>query len=178
MILPTSSVFFRLLTCAFAFVILTGSPAALAHPSKEAITEISFNERTGKVEIVHRFRLIDAEQAIQAMHGEGLDILTDPEAQALFGDHVRDSFILRGKGMDIELEFVGGEPRDGYVWIYQETDPLPEDGLYLVRHDTMMDVYPKQVSIVNVRLYDDVQTFILTRSSPWTAFRLDGEEVY
>lgn len=158
--------------------ILTAALPASAHPRKEAEIEISFNEHTGKVEIIHRYRLTDAEQALQAVYGAGLDLMADPAAQAQFGAYIEDSFALKGQSPDLHLTLVGGEIDQGSVWIYQESDPLPEDGLFLLRNTALMETFPSQVNIVNVRLYGDVQTFLLTRSMPWVAFRLDGSAVY
>lgn len=163
---------------ALALILLAFTLPAVAHPRKEAETEITYNPNTDKVEIVHRFRLIDAENAVQNFYDRNFDIVNDPAAQASFGEYVEERFTLKGRNQNIVLNFVGGEIDDGWVWIYQETDPLPEDGLYILRADALMDLYPKQVNIVNVRLYDEVQTFILNRTSPWIAFRLDGEAVY
>ncbi len=158
-------------------VLIFALPAS-AHPRKETFVEITYNPRTEKVEIVHRFRISDAEAAVQANYKAGLDIVNDEYAQAAFGVYVEEHFLLLGEGQTIDLEFVGGEIEDGSVWIYQETDLIPEDGLYVLRDTTMMDVANDQTNIINIRLYDQVQSFVLTRTSPWVAFRLDGEDVY
>lgn len=167
-----------LLAClAMAIASCLFSPAQ-AHPRKEAFVEIVYNENTEKVEIIHRFRIPEAEAAIQQNYEAGLDLLTQDRAQAAFGMYVEERFTLMGNGRKIELELVAGEISEGSVWIYQETDPLPQDGLYLLRDTTLMDVARDQTNIVNIRLYDEVQSFVLNRTSPWVAFRLDGADIY
>ena len=151
---------------------------AQAHPRKEAEIEITFNANTNKTEIVHRYRVADAEQALQKAKGAGLSIMTDPEAQALFGDYVEARISLTHNGKTVPLTLVGGEIADGWLWIYQEAEPLPEEGLYVFRHSALMDRYGEQVSIINVRRYDQVQSFILSRTAPWATFRLDGKDTY
>ncbi|MAP94717.1 MAG: hypothetical protein CMK07_07180 [Ponticaulis sp.] len=164
----------------FSLIILWCAPlqAAHAHPRKEANIEVSFNERTQVTEVVHRYRIIDAEDLIQALYEPTLSIKEDAEAQALFGDYISERFSLRHGGKTVDLELVGGEIDDGYVWIYQTADALPQEELYVMRATALMDVHSDQVNIVNVRLYDDTQTFIFSRSTPFVTFRLDGESVY
>lgn len=154
------------------------SLTAHAHPPKEAETEISFNENTGLIEMVRRYRVYDSEEAIQKLYDPNLSIREDAEAQALFGDYVESRFSLSRNGTPVEFEFVGGEIDDGFIWIYQTTDSLPEDGLYVMRDASLMDVQRDQTNIVYVRLYDRVQTFVFNRSAPFVTFRLDGEDVY
>lgn len=151
---------------------------AHAHPPKESETEITYNERTGLVEIVRRYRVYDSEEVIQRLFDPNLSIREDSEAQSLFGEYVESRFSLSWNGAPVELEFIGGEIDDGYIWIYQTTGPLSEDGLYVMRDSSLMDVHSDQTNIVNVRLYDQVQTFIFNRSAPFVTFRLDGEDVY
>lgn len=163
-----------LLTSLFLGSALTAS----AHPRREAEIEISFNEHTSLTEIVHRYRIIDSEDVVQALYEPTLSIKEDARAQALFGEYVEDRFSLRHDGKAMPLELVGGEIDDGYIWIYQTTDQLPEDGLYVLRPSALMDVHSDQVNIVNIHLYGDTQTFIFTRSAPFATFRLDGQSVY
>jgi len=160
------------------FAVFAATPDANAHPRKEAEISIELNENTGRIEVVHRYRIIDSEDVIQALYEPTLSIKEDARAQALFGAYAVEKFQLSRNGQPIELTLEGGEIDDGYVWIYQTTGPLPRDGTYVLRASALMDVHPTQVNIVNVRLFDDVQTFIFSRSSPWATFRLDGESVY
>ena len=50
-------------------------------------------------------------------------------------------------------------------------------GLYVFRHSALMDRYGEQVSIINVRLYDQVQSHPVA-TAPWATFRLDGKDTY
>ena len=151
---------------------------AHAHPRKEAEIAITYNERSGLTEIVHRYRIIDSEDVVQELYEPTLAIQENPEAQALFAEYITERFSIRHDGKPVQLELVGGEIDDGYVWIYQTTSPLPEGGLYVMRSSALVDVHPDQVNIVNVRLFDRTQTFIFSRSAPFITFRLDGKNVY
>ncbi|MAK60487.1 MAG: hypothetical protein CMK09_05885 [Ponticaulis sp.] len=161
----------------FTLLLASANPAH-AHPRKEAEIDISLNANTGQVEIVHRYRMIDSEDVVQALYDRNLSIYDDEEAQALFGAYVEERFSLRENGKPVDLELVGGEIDDGYVWIYQTANPLPETSLYVLRASPLMDVHPDQVNIVNIRLGATPQTLIFSRSTPFATFRLDGESVY
>ena len=150
-----------------------------AHPRKEAETEITYNANADRVEIIHRYRIHDSEEVLHRLHDDSsLSIMTDLEAQALFGDYISQRFSMARNGAQIPLELVGGEIEDGFIWIYQIAPPLPEDGLYVLRSSELMDVHPEQTNIVHVRLFDRDQTFIFTRSTPWATFNLDGSSTF
>ncbi len=158
---------------------IVATNAASAHPRKEAETEISFNENANRVEIIHRYRIHDSEAALHRLHGDtSLSIMTDPQAQALFGDYVESRFSISHNGQALPLELVGGEIEDGYIWIYQTTPEMPADGLYVMRSNELLDVHREQTNIVHVRLHGLNETLIFTRSTPWATFRLDGSETY
>jgi hypothetical protein len=172
----TTAPFFRLIVT--AFIALALPAPGHAHPRKEAETDVTFNEHSGLVEILHRFQVHDAEAALQKAEGSGLNLLEDAQAQSLFGAYIEDRFSITHNGKPIELALVGGEFDNGMLWIYQESAPLPEDGLYVLRDTALMDAIPQQLNIVNIRLYDGVQSFILSRNSPWVTFRLDGKSPF
>lgn len=171
-----SAPLFRFLLMAVIALLLPAM--AQAHPRKEAEIDITYIPHSELVEIVHRFQVHDAETALQAAEGAGLSLLEDERAQALFAAYVEERFSISRNGKPLELKLVGGEFENGMLWIYQESAPLPEDGLYVLRDTTLMNAIPDQLNIINIRLYDDVQSFVLSRSAPWATFRLDGEEVY
>lgn len=157
---------------------MLASGLANAHPRKETETTISFNARSGKTEIVHKFRLIDAETALGKELGQQTDLLVEAEAQLTFEDYVHSRFSIRGANGPVPLTLLGSEYDEGSLWVYQETGPLPREGVYVVRDTTLMETFPQQVNIVYLNLGEPHQTFILTRTSPWEAFRLDGQAVY
>lgn len=159
-------------------LLIAGTPAASAHPRREAEIDISFNPNSGLTEIVHRYRILDSEAVVQSLFDPSLGIKEDPEAQALFGEYIENRFSLRHDGKRVPLELVGGEINDGYIWIYQTAAELPKDGIYVLRASELMDVHTDQVNIVNVRLHDQVQSFVFSRSAPFVTFRLDGASVY
>lgn len=127
-------------------IMTLASGLAHAHPRKETETTISFNARSGKTEIVHKFRLIDAETALKKELGLQTDLLLEAEAQMAFEEYVHSRFLIRGPNGPIPLTLLGSEYDEGSLWVYQETGTLPEEGVYMVRDTTLMGTFPQQVN--------------------------------
>lgn len=161
---------FRFVFGLLAIVFMASS--AFAHPTKEAETEIRYNMNSGKVEIVHRFHINDAEQAVQLNYGTGLDLVNDAKAQASFGAYIEDRFSLLKDGKVVPLTLVGGELDDGSVWIYQETDALDATASYSMENTALMDTFSDQRNTVYIRLNGQTQTFTLSKRMPIVHFRL------
>lgn len=136
--------------------------AAFAHKQKAAITEISFNLRSGTVEVAHRFIIHDAEHAISKVAGERRDLINDSEAQQLFAEYVASHFDLTINDKVAEVVLLGAEIEGGHIWIYQEA-PAP---LFVTRielnQSALTEVWSGQVNTVNVRTFNEVQTLTFT----------------
>lgn len=160
-----------------ALAVLTGADA-LAHPQKEAQTEVLFNPRTGAIEVAHRFSLHDAEYAIRDELGLTGDLYTDLQTQGVFADYVAARFTLSGTdGTALPLTYLGSEIAEGYLWIYQEvaapdTNAEPDSGTRFdtipalsIRADALRDVWPEQVNRVNVVRGGMVRTLIFSQEA-------------
>lgn len=142
------------------------STAAMAHQKKEAITRIVFNERTGNIEVMHRFLLHDAEHAAKKLFGGDANIMTDVATQKQFADYVREQFVLSdSKGGALTLKPVGEETEGAFIWVYAER-PIPEalDGLKL-RHNALRELWPDQVNLVNIERNGTVSTLLFQKGA-------------
>lgn len=137
--------------------------AAFAHKQKAAVTEVTFNIRSGMIEVAHRFIIHDAEHAIRDAAGERRDLINDEDAQQFFAEYVASHFDLTVNDRLANLTLLGGEIEGGHIWIYQEA-PAP---FFVTRislsQSALTEVWPGQVNTVNVRTGEVVQT--LTFSS-------------
>ncbi|MEM8771605.1 MAG: DUF6702 family protein [Pseudomonadota bacterium] len=148
---------------AAAFVAAAFNAAAFAHQQKAAVTEILFNARTNNIEVAHRFIMHDAEHAARAELGIDGDLYGSPETRSAFAAYVAERFSLTAPdGASLQLVLQGAEIKDGYLWVYQETQA--PDGLdaLSVRHGALRDVWPDQVNRVNVKRGDEVRTLVFT----------------
>ncbi len=137
-------------------VVLTA--AAHAHQQKAAVTRVLFNERTGNIEIMHRFWLHDAEHAVREIFGGDADVLSAPRTRERFAAYVAERFELRAGGEALALELLGSEIDGRHLWVYQET-PIPAAVATLtMRHDALRDLWPAQSNLVNVQRGGEVRS--------------------
>ncbi|MDJ0839326.1 MAG: hypothetical protein QNK37_22600 [Acidobacteriota bacterium] len=136
---------------------------ALAHQKKEAITRVIFNERTGSIEVIHRFLLHDAEHAVKQIFGGKADIIGSKQTQKDFSKYIMDRFKMAdAAGKELTLQTVGYEVEGKHIWVYQET-PIRKglEGLQII-HNALRDIWPKQVNLVNIERKKKIQSLLFT----------------
>lgn len=142
--------------------------AALAHELKTAISTVSYNERSGNIEIMHRFYVHDAEHAVKQLFNKSADLINDTQTQQTFSQYVSERFALRSvTGENLPLTLVGGQLEGRFFWVYQE---LPAQGLpspLQVKHNSLQHLWPAQVNHVNIERSGQVQTLTFTYDSGW-----------
>jgi hypothetical protein len=140
----------RALSAGALLLALAGSPAA--HQLKEALTTVEVNERSGLVEVVHRFWIHDAEHAVTRLGGLSGDIRTDPALQQAFGRYVARAFVLAdAEGAPLELSLLGTEVDGPFIWVYEEMDADRFADIAFVAHGSMQEVWSDQLNQVNVK---------------------------
>ena len=126
------------------------SSPVLAHQQKEAYTTILFNERSGNLEVSHRFYLHDAEHALGEVGVENIDLAEDEESRAAFAHYLLTHFAVKSAEQLLTLDLVGYEVEGKYFWVYQET-ALPQDVQSLqVFMSALQEVWPSQINHINV----------------------------
>ena len=140
---------------------------AAAHQGKEAVTRVLFNDRTGNIEVMHRFLVHDAEHAARELMGAEADILASSETRDRFAAYVSERFSLSDQtGTPLPLRLLGHEIEGRYLWVYSET-PIPDalDALTMT-HDALRDVWPEQVNLVNVDRDGATQSALFAGGTP------------
>lgn len=148
-----------------AVTLLIAMPLS-AHQQKEAITQVLFNQRTGNIEVMHRFLLHDAEHATRKLFDADSDLLGSVEARDRFESYVHKRFTLKDQdGTELALAPVGHEIDGRYLWVYAEV-PIPEGLTALtLSHDALRDVWPEQVNLVNVERDNKVRSATFGKGS-------------
>ena len=147
------------------FTVTLHSSFAFAHQQKAAITRVLFNERTGNLEVMHRFNMHDAEHAVRQLfrktHGKSADIIGDEQTQKNFADYVTQRFhVSTGTGETIALAYVGYEIEGQHFWVYQEA-PIPSKIKALnMQHDALRDIWQQQSNQVNIEGKGKLQTLV------------------
>jgi hypothetical protein len=139
-----------------------------AHQQKSAISTVLFNPQTKNIEIMHRFRVHDAEHAVKQIFNKNADIIDSKKTQEEFGHYVNQRFnLFDGNGQSMPLKMVGVELDGQFFWVYQETalasisSPLEN---MTVRHDALRDIWPEQVNTINIEGKGELQTLTFADS--------------
>ena len=144
-----------------------------AHQQKAAITTILFNERSGNIEVMHRFELHDAEHAVKRLFNGDADIHKSTQTQQQFMQYVLERFALATIQAPIDLHRVGYEIDGKHLWVYQEAAiPKTIKGL-TVTHGALQDIWPSQVNTVNVEGKGDIQTLIFSSGERQQSVTID-----
>jgi len=148
---------------------------SLAHQQKEAYISLLFNERTGNIEVSHRFLLHDAEHGLgQILDGAG-DLSIDETTQKRFFTYVQNHFLMANSDEQrMTLSPVGYEVEGKYFWVYQEM-PIPTTKALNLKHSALHELWPSQTNHINVEKDGWVKSVRLQKSdsSKWHTIRLD-----
>lgn len=152
----------------FIVVLILGlffaAPTSLAHEQKAAISTISFNPRTHNIEIMHRFRMHDAEHAVKLIFGKDADIIKSIETKEQFSNYVNKHFSMYTNDTLLKLTTIGYENDGQYFWVYQETTEPPALDNLNIRHNALREIWPSQVNIINVEGKGEVKTMVFSDS--------------
>jgi len=139
-----------IINLAVLLISLLASVVIMAHQQKEAYSNILFNQRTGMLEISHRFYLHDAEHALQLVTGQSADLIADESSQQRFSDYLLSHFALKAEDQLLELAVVGFEVEGKYFWLYQEVAKPDLIDSVTVRMSALQEVWPAQINHINV----------------------------
>ncbi len=150
------------------------APDAQAHRLNAAMTTVLLNERSGRLEVMHRFWLHDAEQVAGRIAGHGADLLASVEDQQRFAVYVHERFSLAdGEDRPLPITLRGAEVDGDFLWVYQAMPlPNPLPGRLLIRHDALRDIWPEQVNTVNVEHRGRTRTVVFQGTAGTLEVRL------
>jgi hypothetical protein len=159
------SILVKCLLCFAGLLCFTG--AANAHQQKEAYTSIVFNQRTGMLEIQHRFYLHDAEHAAQRVIDKNADLIGDPVSREAFAYYAISTFSMQDQQQPLTLTYVGTELQGKYLWVYQETLITADmEGFYL-KMTALQEMWPEQTNHINVERNKHVTSARLHIADSW-----------
>ncbi|WP_254303990.1 DUF6702 family protein [Shewanella sp. VB17] len=158
------------------WLLLMSVASAFAHQQKLAVTTLLFNNRSGLLEVTHKFYLHDAEHAVKDLFSPSANIVSDKLTQTTFIHYVEGQFSVKDlKGKDIALSSVGSEIDGRYFWVYQEvTIPKAIEGIQ-VSNGALRDLWPSQVNLVNVEGKGALQSLLFEGESDWLTLVLKSK---
>ena len=154
----------RTLAIGALLVAVCTSYTAEAHRLKNAFTTVLFNERSGRLEVMHQFYLHDAEQVateiVGPLTGTGANLFESAEDRQRFAIYVHERFSLfDAAGNRLPLTLRGAEIDGDFLWVYQAMAlPQPPVAALSVEHRALRDLWPDQVNTVNVEGRGPIRT--------------------
>jgi hypothetical protein len=160
-----------LLKSGLAALLAGASPLAPAHRFHAGITDISHNERTGSLEVVHTYMAHDVEALLTNSYQRQFD-LSDADDQAVLRKYLEKQFWLADKaGKRIALNWVGVTVDTDSVMVYQEAPETPIDKVEAIHDAVLIDFLPDQVNTVNFKVGDSLRTFAFNTGRSETPVR-------
>jgi hypothetical protein len=152
--------------CAVAAVLAGACALAPAHRFHAGITDISFNEHTGSLEVVHTYMAHDVEALLTNLYQRQFD-MSDPDDQALFRKYLEKQFWLADKDKRrLPLNYVGMTADSQNVVIFQEVIKTPATKVEVIHDEVMTDFLPDQLNTVNLTVAGSVRTFGFSSNHP------------
>ncbi|MDO6719261.1 hypothetical protein Q4575_07620 [Psychrosphaera sp. 1_MG-2023] len=149
-------------------IVLLMSNSAAAHKLKSAFSIVLFNERTGFLEVMHRYSLHDAEEAAQELFKGKSDIIDDPKTQQKFADYIMSNFQIRDENKQpIPLNFVGSQNDAGYFWIYQDYKLTRQYKWIEIKQLALTELWREQMNAVNVENSGQTSTVTFSAGDNW-----------
>ena len=162
------------IVCALVLSCLTST--SFAHQQKEAYISLLFNDRTGNMEVSHRFLLHDAEHSLGLLLNNAGDLNTDKATQEKFFEYIQQHFkVTSADDQNIELTPIGYEVEGKYFWVYQESS-IPDTDSLKLKHSALHELWPSQTNHINIEKDGWVKSVRLQKidNDRWHSISLDN----
>ena len=124
---------------------------SLAHRQHFSWTDISFNNSSNQIQIVHRVHAHDAIQLLEFDEETSID-LTNATIQAKFALYIAGQFQLELEDHSASIELIGVELEGNYIFVYQETSLHKPPKKLRVHSTIFQNLFSDQLNIVNLNL--------------------------
>jgi len=149
-------------------LVSTALTPAYGHQLKTAITTVLFNERTGNIEVMHRFYLHDAEHAVDHVIDGQADLHGSEASREAFSAYVMDHFAMTTLDKQpLSLATVGYQVDGPHFWVYQETPIVANLAGLRMRFDALQEVWSDQENMINIEGRGLIQTLNFRAEDDW-----------
>ena len=140
-----------------------------AHREPGSLTTISWNQASGKTEIIHRLHSHDAELGVSEVLNLGNLSVLELEGRANIALYVEERFQIAGNSGAIVMDLVGAELVGDHVLVYQEL-PGQLPGKIRVLDGILRDIYPTQINQVNITDGEVVHSLAFGDDDGWQEY--------
>jgi hypothetical protein len=157
-----------------ASLLLLMSSHLAAHQLKAAMTTVLINERTGNLELMHRFYLHDTEHAVESLIGGHADLFKSEKDRRQFAQYVDQKVALQlSDKTSLPLSLVGQEIDGKFFWVYQEAKIPSKFNALRMQQGSLRDVWPEQINMVNFEGKGKVKTLHFDGEDNWLIVNFD-----
>ncbi|MCI0751509.1 MAG: hypothetical protein L0Y35_06700 [Flammeovirgaceae bacterium] len=153
----------------FTSAVLTSLVLAF-HPIHVSVTEIEFDEKDRRLEIMMRIFIDDLNDAIKnSKKIESLDILepgTGLTTDQLVGEYVLKHFAIKVDNKLQKTSYLGSEKEDNALICYIEVSNIKKMKTIEVTNDIITELYDDQSNLVHVTVRGKVKSLRLMKSTP------------
>ncbi|MFQ5533852.1 MAG: DUF6702 family protein [Sphingomonadales bacterium] len=135
-------------TVVVALLAILGAGLAHAHKYYAALTRISYNERAGTFEVVHRFFAHDLERALAQRAGHGVSMADIRGVEAVAGPIIGAEFSLKADGAPVVLKFLGLELDGDFAWSYFEGEASSSPKSLEIANRLLIGAFADQINTV------------------------------
>ena len=143
---------------------------AWAHRFHVGIAEVSFNARSGSLEVVHTYMAHDVEALLSNLYQRQFD-MGDADDQAVFRQYLERQFWITGATGRLPLKWVGMTADTENITVYQEAPNTPLAQAASIHNAVMSDFLADQVNTVNIKDGAGARTLTFDRARPDQPFR-------
>jgi hypothetical protein len=138
------------------------------HPLHVSVTEIEYNEKEKRLEVMMRVFIDDLELALRSRFNKPeMDILapTSPTLDEMMNEYLKDHFKITLDNKVQKTSYLGHE-RDGEAFVfYVEVPNIKKWKEIVVTNDIIMEMYDDQSNLVHVTVRGKVKSLRLTPSA-------------
>jgi len=145
------------LVLAAALCVAAGS--AYGHRLHAGLTDITVNETTGEMEVVHRLYTHDLHPAIGFYELDDTDLYETREGLLRLGAYAAARFSMRIEGEGpVALRYVGAETDGEFSFFYFVAEPIAAGTSVIIDNRLLVDHLPDQSNLSNVHIAGEVQS--------------------
>lgn len=135
-----------------------------AHPFKASVSEIRFNQNSGRFEITLKFFTDDLEDCIREDGGPVLYLETAKEnstAGSIIWEYISSGMEIRADGREVDLAYLGKEHEPGVTWCFIESRKINPPTTITIYNSLMTEIFPTQSNIVHVQVGRERKSLLL-----------------
>jgi hypothetical protein len=127
---------------------------SLGHDHYQGLTRISYNQKSQKLEIIHRFTTHDLETIISKINGVDVSY-KKKKFPKLVKQYFNKKFSIWKDNTPIKLTMIGAEPGEKTTVVYQIVEGVKQVTGLTIYNNLFIEYFPKQINLLN---YQDATT--------------------